>query len=938
MGTPPTPRTRLRRAAPALALAALLAAGPALASMERAREAQARGDLRTAQIELRNFVRANPQSAPARAALAELSLDLGDGDTAEKEARAALERGYDRVAGTGLLLRAYLMLGRHRDLLRDFPVPADPGQAALAGRIAAGRALAQLRGDDRAEARDSVGQALRLAPGAPEPHLAAAALATAEGDRAAAEAAVDRALAADPASAEATMRKAALLYGRGEPAAAAEALAPLVARQPANAGARVLRADALLRLGRDAEARTEVDAALRTQPNNAAAGYLRALLLGRAGDWRGADEVFQRLSPALGSFADGFLMAATARRQVGQAAQAEDLAARHVARNPEDPRGAKLLAAIQLEANRPDAAIGVLARLAERGAADAEAFALLGQGYGAARRPREAMAAFERAVALAPEDAGLRTRLAAARLAVGDVVGAAEAAAGAGRIAPDDPRLREVNAAAAIARGDLGAAEAELAALDPAARRSEAAGVLAATVRLGRLDLAAARAGFEAVLREHPDSLGARLGLARALAAAGDLAGAEAQWAAAALRDPANAEALGRLGALARPGGPRAASARAALEAAQAAAGGGILPALTLATALAAGRDLAGAAAVLETEPLRAAGRGTAPALLRSQIYVAQSRWAEAEAELRTVLGEEPDNAAARRQLAILMGRDNRAGMAEALVQEGLRRRPADMLLQQTLVGLVRDVRGEEAALAVADALSRQPEAQPTSRALRGDYLLARQRPADAAAAYAAAQAEAPSALLALRLAAAWRAAGQPARAVEALEAWLLREPDNLVVMDQLAGLDLALGRKAEAERRLATLVERAPTNAAALNNLAWLLAERGDPATLPRARGLAERGYYLAPGAQTADTLGWVLARSGEPARAVPLLRDAAAATNATQAPDRGISFRLAHALRSSGDRAGAIAALEPALAGTEAFPERAEAERLLAELRAGR
>jgi Tfp pilus assembly protein PilF len=61
--------------------------------MERARAAQARGDLRAAQIEYRNAVRNSPQSAEARAALAQASLDVGDTDTAEKEARAALERG-----------------------------------------------------------------------------------------------------------------------------------------------------------------------------------------------------------------------------------------------------------------------------------------------------------------------------------------------------------------------------------------------------------------------------------------------------------------------------------------------------------------------------------------------------------------------------------------------------------------------------------------------------------------------------------------------------------------------------------------------------------------------------------------------------------------------------------------------------------------------------
>jgi hypothetical protein len=46
---------------------------------------------------------------------------------------------------------------------------------------------------------------------------------------------------------------------------------------------------------------------------------------------------------------------------------------------------------------------------------------------------------------------------------------------------------------------------------------------------------------------------------------------------------------------------------------------------------------------------------------------------------------------------------------------------------------------------------------------------------------------------------------------------------------------------------------------------------------------------------------------------------------------------FRYAHALNAAGRRQEAIAVLTPALAGDAAFPERAAAERLLAEMRRG-
>ena len=55
--------------------------------------------------------------------------------------------------------------------------------------------------------------------------------------------------------------------------------------------------------------------------------------------------------------------------------------------------------------------------------------------------------------------------------------------------------------------------------------------------------------------------------------------------------------------------------------------------------------------------------------------------------------------------------------------------------------------------------------------------------------------------------------------------------------------------------------------------------------------------------------------------------------------ASDAGMSYRLAFGLNATGQRAEALGVLEPLVSGGVAFPERAEAERLLATLRsAGR
>lgn len=946
MNQPSTIRPRRFRnilAATTLAVS-LLTAGTAFASVERARAAQERGDLRAAQIEYRNAVRNEPNSGAVRAALAQASLDLGDTDTAEKEARAAIERGYDRAAGTSLLLRAYLARRQFAELLREFPEPDAQMPPAVAGQIAAGRAMAQLGIERKDDARASVATALRLAPQAVEPQLAAFTLALLDRDRAAAEAAIDKALASDGNSIEALLRKAALQADRNEPRPAIETLGKVVTLMPGNVQARVRRAELLFRLGDDAAAKQDVDAALRTAPGSAMAMYLRAMLQGRARDWQGADETLGRLGANLANFPDGLLLLAATKQALGQTAQAEDAARRHVARRPDDVRGAKLLASMDLAAGRADDAAATLERVSRGGTADAEAFDLLSRAHAAMGRIAAAVAALEKGVALAPDNAGLQARLAAARMTTGDGAGAAEAAAAAIRLEPGlEPAMRQILAAAAMARGDLAAASAELERAGPAARDSEVAGVLDGTIHLVRVDAAGARQRFEAVLAKHPESIHARLGLARAAAMQGRAEEVNKLLGEVLERAPANQDAIARLTAASLTGGAQAAGARQVLLAAQAAKPAEPTLARAAAVVLLANREPAKAVEVLDTEALKAQ-RNAGLSLLLAEAHAVQEQWVEAESASRQALAEEPENVMAQRQLAALLTRRGDKRAAEDLLQRGLATQPANAILQQTLLDMIKQERGLDAALEAADRLAGTPRTRPASLSLRGDLLMGAQRFEDAAQAYGAAYDVMPSRDLAMRRANALLAQRKPEEAVAVLTAWLTQQPNDPVVEAQLAQLDISQGRVEEAERRLKSVVAAAPGDGVSLNNLAWLMQEASDPATQPgqaklaEARLLAERGYYLNPSAETSDTLGWILARSGKVQEALPLLRQAAAASAARQQrADPSIFYRLAYTLHAAGEKEEARKVLEPVVTAGVPFPEREAASRLLEQLRAG-
>ena len=913
----------------------LLAGGAFGQSLQKGREALVKGDLRTAQIEFRNAVRNDPASAEARAALAQVSLDLGDGDTAEKEARAAIDRGFDKVAGTRMLLRGMLMQNRAREVLREFPIPAGAGPDPLGAQIAAAHAFAQLNLNDREAARKAAAEALRLNPKALEPHLAAAAIGFSEGNRQAAEAAIDQALVIDSNSVDALLRKAGLQFERGEADAAAATLGHLLKTAPAHVPAHILRAEALLRAGKPAEAKTEVDAALRLQPNSAPAAYLRAAMLVQAQDWKPADEIFQRLGSALASFPDGFLLQAIAKRGLNQIELAVDAAQRFVARRPEDPRGAKFLAAIEIERGRPGEATIVLNRFISRGTPDAEIYDLLGRAYAADNRPRESTVALQRASELAPKNAQILARLAASRLAAGDNAGSTQAAEGVLALVPDQPGARQMLAVAALGRGDIATAETELAKLDATVKSGEVGSTLSAAIKLARLDLAGAKIDFEAALKANADSVAARLGLARVAAADGRTADVDRLLAEVLQRDPGNAEAIGNIAGIAGINSPRGQAARQLLERSQAARPTDPRLAVALANLYNAAGEPNRALSILDTEALRRAGLGPSLPLARAQAYAAANRWSDAEIASRAALAESPDNIFARRQLAALLLRNSDPAGAEGLVREGLRTQPGSAALQRTLVTLVQQIRGLDAALGVADELAKQTNMQPNARLLRGELLMSAQRPVDAARAFTTAYNEAPSAQLALARATAFRTAGQTNDANGALNAWLQREPRNPEVLDALSQLDIQAGRLPDAERKLNVVLESAPNNGVALNNLAWILGERGG-ASMPKARELAQRAYFLMPSAESADTLGWILTRDGNAPLALPLLR-AAATPRGRQAPNPSIVYHLAYALKETGDKPEAQRLLETLLVANTGFPERAEAEKLLNALKAG-
>jgi predicted Zn-dependent protease len=102
----------------------------------------------------------------------------------------------------------------------------------------------------------------------------------------------------------------------------------------------------------------------------------------------------------------------------------------------------------------------------------------------------------------------------------------------------------------------------------------------------------------------------------------------------------------------------------------------------------------------------------------------------------------------------------------------------------------------------------------------------------------------------------------------------------------------------------------------------------------LAKARGLAEQAIAAAPGAaEIDDTLGWILLAQGETDRALTHL--SAASVSAPKNPD--IQYHLAVALNRLGRVTDAQTTLETLLGSGATFTDKADAEKLLQQLKRG-
>jgi len=232
-----------------------------------------------------------------------------------------------------------------------------------------------------------------------------------------------------------------------------------------------------------------------------------------------------------------------------------------------------------------------------------------------------------------------------------------------------------------------------------------------------------------------------------------------------------------------------------------------------------------------------------------------------------------------------------------------------------------------EGAIAEAKKLQKEQPTKAIGYAIEGEILALQRKLPEAVTAFRTGLSKQPSPILAARLYTALQSAGKSDEAAAMAAKWTKDNPKDATMRQLVAEQSQRRGDMSGAIANYRQVLEINPDSVAALNNLAWLLAQNNDP----KALEYAEQAHRFAPfNPSVLDTLGYVLTKQGDAKRGLQMLTMAS-----TLAPTRDeIRLHLAQALAATGNKAEARKQLTELVKLDKGSPIRGEAEKLLATL----
>jgi len=882
----------------------------------------AKDDFKSAEIELKNAVKAAPDDGAIRLKLADLEIQMNDYDGAQVELKAAREHGGDEAKIIPLLGRTYLVRQKFDELLQDFPVKDDaPPDVRVATLVV--RAEAQLQLKHVEDARSSLTAAEQIAPQSTQPKLGLARIAFTLGQYDDALKKTDELMQIAP-TADVHVLKGEILNRKNDRAGAIAEFDAALKADPNNIAGYIERTQLYIAQGDDAKAQADVKAAIALVPRSVPAQYFQALLLARAKDYVGADAILNRISSAFPSFPRGFYLQAVVKSALKQYEQAEGAINAYLAKVPDDLGGEKVQADIMLKKGNAAGAADVLEKVTAETPDDPAGLAMLGQAYMQQNKPQQAVEAFERASKIAPDNPSVLRGLALNHLTSGQGAQGTSELERVLQLAPDDTQSAEALTLVYVRQREYDKASQLVAGMIKARPDDPVPANMVGMIELSQGHLPEAAAAYAAVQKKFPDFVPAQLQLAYIYATEGRRDEARDIYNAILAKDPVNLPALQNLSALL------------ALQnlsdqipdiwmKSHRAQGDNVPVAIGLIQALITKKDYDTGLGIVRDMQVRMPNEPRLYAM-RAELELQKNVPKDAIVSLQRLTELQPQDAAARRDLAMAQERAGDLPSAIATIAETRKLDPSNIGLAAEEIRLL-GLRNPDDGIAAAQRLAAAMPDQPAAQAMEGDYLVSLKRPAESKAAYERAFEAHPSLVLAERISASDARDGKAAEGGKILADWAAAHPDDDAARYALA--NFAIGQKdwAGAKTRYEALLKEHPQDPLILNNLAIVYERDNDP----RALDFAQKAHNAAPqNGAIADTLGWLMVRKNDVANGLKMLQQASIAAPA----DPDVQYHLAYALDQSGNKAAATTLLKKTVAVERDFESKKDAQALLDKL----
>lgn len=938
----------LKKAALLLALCTASACGLALdndALIERARQAEAEGDLRAAVVDLRTVLQKEPDNMEARLLLGSVALKSGDGFEAERSLRKAVELGVPMSEVVENLGMAMLNQGSYDAVLNEIQTSLtdDPNgkRAILRIRGEANLGLARNEQSDLVKRQEHVqnaealfAEAVEQDPTDSKAKMGLAAALLMQGQRDQARNALDETIAVDPGYPRAFVARGKLNLEDGELDAAvadftkAEELATAQRDLPLTIAAISGLADTHFARQDLSSVKAASKRLNAVAPETFAARFLSARVAFAEKDYKVAGDYLQDILRVQPNWEPAQLLYGMVNLYEGNYQQAESHFRSVLARQPNNGQARQGLVEARRLQQDATGALELLAPSLGEQDASSELLAKGGRLSLQAGDVDGGVELLERATASDPGNMQRQLDLAIAYLAAGDT----DKALATLESMPENSESEYGRSVLLILtkhqRGEIEQAQADLDALitEYGDDQAKAASLwnLKGGLRQRAGDLGAASTAYSRALELDENNLGARLNLARIQLSQGDNENARGNYLAALEAQPENAAAMTGLAQLAFQAGDTPAAVS-WLEKAREADANALRARLLLGAQYLRLGDSESAAEV-SAEAYALAPNGPDSNNLDGLVKLASGNYSLAEARFAAAMETRPDEPQYAFNRARTLMQLQRRDQAYEIVSDVYLRHPehqGNAVLYAALLG--ENGKWEDAYKVSGDLQSRFPESS-MGYSIEADLLAAQGKNEEALAKYEDAYERQAGRKLAMRISQVRLAVGADQPEVPLVD-YVERHPDDVGARVMLAQTYQVSGQMAEAVSQYERAASEDFANASVLNNLAWLYHQQGDS----RAEETAKRAHDLAKNnAQITDTYGWILLNNGKLEKAERLLRDAS-----EQSPDScEIRYHYAVALSKTGQSEEAKDILGEILGSDCAFSSRADAASMLKNL----